>query len=236
MERLLGAGGPGPAGRRRTGPCWSCSTAPGARISEAVGLDLGTWRPPTDWSGSTARGPRSGWSRLGGCAAAALGDWLGPGGRPPSARALAPARRRRGRLPERPGGRLSRQGAFGHRPGPRPGGGTGRPGEPARPAPLLRHPHAGPGGRHPGRPGAPGPRRRSPPPSSTRWSHPSTCGPPTSRPTHGPGPRRDARPRGVGWFSWHMMHPSPVGRPRRPGAPGLRARPPPIAARRPRVR
>ena len=131
----------------------------GARISEASGSTSPTWPMPGDCCASTGRGPRSGWCPWAARLAGRWPQWLAPGGRD----LLAPRQwRRRGDAEavflNARGGRLTRQGAYGILQGPRPPGPPRGPGQPARAASLVRHPHAGPGGRHPGGPRAPGPR------------------------------------------------------------------------------
>jgi len=142
----------------RTGPCSRSSTAPACGCQElgrlvAVGPGLGhrvgagagkriegTARPAR--SLPPPRPSTTGWWRP-----------AGAGSNP----AGGPARRCRGRVPERPGGRLTRQGSGGcSRNGPgRPGSKTwSTPTCCATPAP----PTCWPTGRHPGRPGALGQR------------------------------------------------------------------------------
>lgn len=114
VARLLGTlADRGPLGRRDRALV-ELLYGTGARISELVGLDLAD----LDLEGGLVRlygkGSKERLVPLGGCAEAALGEWLGPGGRPQ----LEPQRwRRKGDaeavLLNARGGRLTRQGAFG---------------------------------------------------------------------------------------------------------------------------
>ncbi len=111
-------------------------------------------------SGSSARAPRSGSSRSGarpdGAARRVARASAGAPAFVPAP--LGPPGRRRRRVPEPRGGRLSRQGAWAI---VRAYGDPGRARRAAlapRPAPLLRHPHARPRRRHPRRAGAARPR------------------------------------------------------------------------------
>ena len=131
----------------------------GARISEAVGLDLADLADDEGLVRLYGKGSKERLVPLGRCAAEALDDWLGPAGRPH----LEPKRwARRGDseavfLNAR-GGRLTRQGAFAVVRDHALAAGLRAPVSPPRAPPLLCHPHAGARRGHPGRPGAARPR------------------------------------------------------------------------------
>ena len=103
-----------------TVPCSRCSTAPGARVSEVVGLEPGgrgralSRLTSCPWSGVWARATRSGSCPLGRSARDALADWLSGRAGP----LVEPRRWRRRSDAEAVflnarGGRLTRAGAFG---------------------------------------------------------------------------------------------------------------------------
>jgi len=110
---LLAAGGSGPRPRRDRA-LLEFLYGTGARISEAVGLDLADLAADERLVRLYGKGSKERLVPLGRLAADAMDEWLGPGGRPE----LVPARwARRGDseavfLNAR-GGRLTRQGAFG---------------------------------------------------------------------------------------------------------------------------
>ena len=131
----------------------------GVRISELVGLSLGDVDLDAALLRAFGKGGKERIVPIGVPAVRALVAWLGPGGRPE----LAPEQwRRRGDAEavflNARGGRLSRQGAwdvlnrYARQVGP------GGQAQPARAAPLVRHPHARPRCRHPRRAGAARPR------------------------------------------------------------------------------
>ncbi|HMD45331.1 MAG TPA: site-specific tyrosine recombinase [Acidimicrobiales bacterium] len=114
VSRLFGVvvGNDGPARRDRA--LLEVLYGTGARISEAVGLDLADLAGAEGLVRLYGKGSKERLVPLGRYAAGALDDWLGPGGRP----TLAPRQwRRRGDAEavflNARGGRLSRQGAFG---------------------------------------------------------------------------------------------------------------------------
>ena len=140
---------------RGTGPSSRCSTAPGCASPSWWACGWATSTSSRRCSGRSGRGAKERVVPVGRPAVAALGSWLGPGGRP----ALVPERWARRSDADavflnRRGGRLTRQGAWlvvkrwGDRGGPR------GPAHASRPAALVRHAHARPRRRHPIRPGA----------------------------------------------------------------------------------
>ena len=180
-------------GRRRgrciagTGPSSSCCTAPACASASCAGCPSATSTPPAGWSGCSARGPRSGSCRSGDRRWPPPRTWLGPGGRP----RMVPARwARRGDaealfLNQR-GGRLSRQAGWAivtrYGSTSRPA----RPAEPARAAPLVRHPHARPRRGPASRPGAARARLDLDHAGVHEGLRPSGCGPSSSPPIPGP--------------------------------------------------
>ena len=161
VERLLDAAAPAPVARGRGGPLQLRDRAllellygTGARISEAVGLDVDDVGAPT--LRLAGKGGKHRIVPVGSYAAQALDAYL-VRGRP----ALAAATRRGSASPavflNARGGRLTRQGAWGVLQG---GGGPGGPGRgvTAHAAPLVRHPPAGRRGRRPGGAGTARPR------------------------------------------------------------------------------
>jgi integrase/recombinase XerD len=162
--RLLGAVvGTGPA-MLRDRALLELLYGTGARVSEVVGLNLGDVAEAVDLGDIPlirvlGKGSKERVVPLGRLALAAWQQWLSGEGRPHlepkkwKLRSDADAVFLNVR-----GGRLTRVGAFGVVKKYADRVGSGRPGQPPRPAPLVRHPHAGPGGRHPGGPGAPRPR------------------------------------------------------------------------------
>ena len=104
--------GPGPARLGRagpsrstsgTGPCSSCSTAPGPGSPRWSGSRSATSRATTACSGCSARGPRSGWCPWAGRPAGPRPLAVAGGPAPSRPRPLAAPGRRRGGVPQHPG-------------------------------------------------------------------------------------------------------------------------------------
>ena len=144
----------------RPGRCSRCSTAPGLRVSELVGLSLGD----VDLDARPDPGVRQGQQgadRAGGRARRPGAGGVARAGGPRRSwcpEQLASAGRCRGGVPRCPGRAPHPAGGVGRAAPPRRAGGPGRSAQPARAPPLLRHAHARPRRRHPGGPGAARPR------------------------------------------------------------------------------
>ena len=181
------------AGGRRPGRAARPGHARGALRHRRAGVGAGravasaTSTSTPRCSAPSARGARSGSCRSACHAVRALVAWLGPGR---AAARWRPAQwRRRGDAEavflNARGGRLTRQGAWDVLTALRPPGGPRGQAQPARAAPLLRHPHARPRRRHPGRAGAARATPRSARRRCTRWCPPSGCGRCTATLTRG---------------------------------------------------
>lgn len=113
VANLLGAVRGSTAPARRDRALLELLYATGARISEAVGLDLGAWQDDQHLVRLYGKGSKERLVPVGRMAADAMAAWMAPGGRAE----LVPRRwQRRGDADavflNRRGGRLSRQGAF----------------------------------------------------------------------------------------------------------------------------
>ena len=88
--------------RCATGPCSSCSTRPGARISEACGLSMGDIDFDSRLVRLFGKGSKERIVPFGRAAGAALDEWFSPArpGRCSCPAAVAPTRRRRGGVPQ----------------------------------------------------------------------------------------------------------------------------------------
>ena len=126
----------------------------GVRVSELVGLSLGDLDLDAALLRAFGKGSKERIVPIGVPAVRALVTWLGPEGRP----RMAPARRRRGRVPQPSGRAALAPGGVGRAAPLRPCRGARRQAQPARAPPLLRHPHARPRSGHPSGAGAARPR------------------------------------------------------------------------------
>ena len=160
----------------------------GMRVSELAGLSLGDLGSDTGLVRVLGKGSKERLVPLGRCATEALDHWLAPGGRARfEPRRWARRGRRRGRLPERPGGPAHPPGGLGgaQEAGPRrrARGPWSIPTYCATPAP----PTCWPTGPTSGSSRSSSVTSPSPPPRSTRGCPSAISGRPTTRPTRASG-------------------------------------------------